>query len=112
MNQLGRNIKDLRHIGRFTQKDIADLLGVSVITIGAYESGRKVPRLDKLIKLADFFQVNLDSLIRGKKLEIKSKNGSLSFVFPADCDSHWLDRMIPVAEQMLIAMKQKRKEFQ
>ena len=112
-NQLGSNIKSLRLSACLTQKDFAQFLGVSVISVQSYESGNKIPRLDKLIKIADFFHINLDNLVRGKKIEIrKNTEGQLDFVFPTDYDSDWLDRMIPVTEKMLDAMKEKQKEFQ
>lgn len=64
-NQLGKNIKALRTLKRYTRKELAKMLDVSEITIGNYENGLREPNIEKLTALADFFGVSIDSLIRG-----------------------------------------------
>lgn len=48
---------------KVTQSEMAELLGVSVSTYGAYEEGRAEPRLENLHKLALFFRVSMDDLL-------------------------------------------------
>ena len=64
-NNIGKNLAALRKHARYSRKDIANILGVSEMTVGAYERGQKNPSIAKLIQLADFFAVSLDDLIRG-----------------------------------------------
>lgn len=45
-----------------TQQEMADFLGISQASFYAYTVGRAEPSLDKLIKLADYFNVSLDFL--------------------------------------------------
>lgn len=63
---LAENIQALRKSKGFSQKELADIVGVGVTTIGNYENGLREPNVDRLIKLADIFEVNLDTLIRGR----------------------------------------------
>ena len=108
MKNFGSNLKQLRHIADLTQSELAQILGVATNTVAYYEQGIKTPRLEMVIKIADFFHISIDNLIRGKKIDITSKNGSLNFVFPSDCSNDWLDRMIPAAENLVQAMKDKQ----
>ena len=64
-NNIGKNLAALRKHARYSRKDIANMLGISEMTVGAYERGGKNPSIAKLIQLADFFAVSLDDLIRG-----------------------------------------------
>ena len=64
-NNIGKNLAALRKHARYSRKDIANMLGVSEMTVGVYERGQKNPSIAKLIQLADFFAVSIDDLIRG-----------------------------------------------
>lgn len=52
----------LREERELKQADIADLLNVVPSTVSKYERGKSLPEHDGLIKLADFYNVNLDYL--------------------------------------------------
>ncbi len=51
----------LKENGR-TQQQMADYLGISQASFYAYTIGKAEPSLEKLIKLADYFDVSLDYL--------------------------------------------------
>lgn len=53
---------ELRADNDIKQKDLAQLLNVSVSAVSHYEKGLNTPDLGSLILLADFFQVSLDYL--------------------------------------------------
>ena len=57
------NIRSLRIDGGYTQKQIADYLGVSQNTYSQYELGVLNYSVDALVKLADFYNVSLDYLV-------------------------------------------------
>ncbi len=60
--QLGRQAKKLReHHGLF-QEDVAYALGLTRTQITNIETGRSLPSLPTLIKLAAFYECNLDYL--------------------------------------------------
>jgi len=47
-----------------SQHQIADKLEINQKTIGSYEEGRALPPLDGIIKIADFFKITVDELIK------------------------------------------------
>ncbi|WP_346729163.1 helix-turn-helix domain-containing protein [Lederbergia citrea] len=48
---------------KWTQKYVADLIGVARVTYTAYENGTKVPPLDTINKIAMVFNVDTDYLM-------------------------------------------------
>ena len=56
-------IKDLRKRQGLSQKDLADMLGVSQNAVSQYESGKRVPSLDMLVKIANILSVSADYLL-------------------------------------------------
>ena len=55
-------LKELREQRRLNQEGLARELNVSQSTISAYEVGDRVPDLETLIAIANFFHVSLDYL--------------------------------------------------
>lgn len=61
-----QNITFLRnqHESRPSQQKLADALGFKKSTLAAWESGRANPSFDDMVKLADYFEVTTDNLLR------------------------------------------------
>ena len=59
-------LKELRIKKQVPQQQLADLLGISTRALRFYEDGSREPKIEGLIKLADFFSVTLDYLV-GRK---------------------------------------------
>ena len=55
-------IKDLREDADKTQKEIADELGMWLNTYRNYETGKRIPPFDFMIKLSKYYNVSLDYL--------------------------------------------------
>lgn len=53
-----------------TQKELADIIGVSAPTFNEWVSGKKFPRIDKIQKLADYFGIQKSDLIEEKEKPI------------------------------------------
>lgn len=62
MDTLATRLKELRAERNVTQRQTAAAVGISEISYQRYEYGRP-PAYDKLIQLADFFDVSLDYLV-------------------------------------------------
>jgi len=62
-NAFHKNLGLLRRSRKGLQKDIAQLIGVSVRQAQRYEKGEQEPDIDGLIALADSFGVSLDYLV-------------------------------------------------
>jgi transcriptional regulator with XRE-family HTH domain len=45
------------------QKEIGNLLGVSISSVGKYENGERTPSPDTINQLADFFDISADFLL-------------------------------------------------
>jgi len=63
MLKLNERIKELREKNNKTQKQLADFLGIQVVSFQRFEYGMRCPSLDNLIKIADYFDVSLDYLV-------------------------------------------------
>lgn len=60
---LGDRIQQLRTKNCYSQDMLASLLGVSRQTISHYETNRRVPTLVSLMKMAEAFQVPVDTFV-------------------------------------------------
>ena len=63
MNKFNNNLKHYREIYGFTQKSLADKLGITIRAYQRYESGEREPKLDVLINIANIFCISLDELV-------------------------------------------------
>lgn len=61
---LGKRLKELRALKKLSQSDLAIVLNVDRSTYGKYETGDSSPDYEKLIKLAEFFDVTVDYLLK------------------------------------------------
>lgn len=71
-------IKELREQQRLNQEGLALKFNVSQSTISAYEVGERVPDLETLIAIANFFNVSLDYLAGLSDLKQPIKQSDLS----------------------------------
>ena len=62
-NDLSERLKELRFSRNLTQKEIADSVGMAPVAYQRYEYGTREPAYQKLIALADYFDVSLDYLV-------------------------------------------------
>lgn len=63
MIAFGEILAELRQDRKMTQKDLAQAMFVTVGTISNYENGVHYPDVEKLISLADYFNVTTDYLL-------------------------------------------------
>ena len=63
--QFCRNIAVLRRVKGMTQKEMAEILGVSVSTVRKMEKGEKIPRLKArlLCRVYEAFQISSDVML-------------------------------------------------
>lgn len=62
---LGERLYQLRRSRGMSQEQLAERIGVSRQTISKWEGGLSTPDLEKLIALADCFEITMDELVRG-----------------------------------------------
>jgi len=63
LENLGKNIKHLRKLLDYKQRELGGFIGVTTSMVSSYEIGRNIPSLEILIKLRNIFKVDLESLV-------------------------------------------------
>jgi transcriptional regulator with XRE-family HTH domain len=61
---LARNIKTFRGRRNWSQADLAEKSGLSIVYLSDIERGNKWPYLDTMVKLADTFKVEVYELLK------------------------------------------------
>jgi transcriptional regulator with XRE-family HTH domain len=56
-------LKYLRIKLNLTQKELADKLGVSQSSINYWEKGQRIPSIEAVAKISDFFDITIESLL-------------------------------------------------
>ena len=59
LETIGSKIKELRRNRHLSQEELADIINVNFRTIQRIETGRNVPSLETLSKLAQAFEINI-----------------------------------------------------
>jgi len=62
------NLKKFRMMRGNSQAEIASLLNIQTQTYQNYELGKRQPNLEILSKLADIYNTDIDSLVRGEEV--------------------------------------------
>ena len=73
--KIGVFIHDLRKEKELTQKQLADLVGVSDKTISKWETGRGIPDTAIMNELCKVLGISINELLSGERLSIDSYNG-------------------------------------
>lgn len=63
MATFGNILEELRKDRKMTQKELSEIIYVTTETISNYENDRYLPDIEKLIMLADYFNVTIDYLL-------------------------------------------------
>lgn len=64
-----KTLRELMRDKGINQNELADFLGVKRSTITMYVNGKSYPEFRTLIKIAEFFDVSLDYLVTGERVE-------------------------------------------
>lgn len=72
----GENLQKLRKEKNISQEQLAEELHVSRQTIGKWENGVTYPETECLIQISDFFEVSIDTLLKGTVTEQQSKSSA------------------------------------
>lgn len=64
-----RRFNELLHSRKVTQKEIAAVCGVSTSTVSTWSKGINMPRMDRLERLAAYFDLPASSLIESRETE-------------------------------------------
>ena len=69
---IGKQIKRLRKERKYTQANLAELLGTKPTTVASWEQGRNKPLMDKVQKMAIIFNVPISEIVGGEENDTPS----------------------------------------
>lgn len=80
---IGKRVRELRVKKGMSQQELGNSIGVTKVSICGYESGSRIPNLEKLMKLADTLGTTTDYLL-GREIIINNEEnktyiGSVSY---------------------------------
>lgn len=64
-------LREIRKQKGYSQLKVAMDLAISREALSYYESGKRSPDIDMLVKLSDYFNVSVDYLIKGEEFTKK-----------------------------------------
>lgn len=96
--QFSERLKSLREKKEITQRELAKLINIASSTLAMYETGRRKPDFETLIKLADFFDVSTDYLL-GRSNENDYKKPDFSKAFEADNLGQAIERIVNICTE-------------
>ena len=102
MPDFAEMLRYLRQRDGFTQRELASRLHMSPSSIGMYESGKRRPKYEEEETIADFFNVDLNTL-RGKRIIEDEPETVIDFaklippqIMEDDTLRHQLEEFIPL----------------
>lgn len=96
------------------QKDLAEKVGTTEVTISRYVNGMRIPRIDVVAKIASVFNVSLDYLLgisdsARNKNSIKNTNLDIALLmkdlYSLKGNNHLSNKQIEAVKQLLISNK-------
>lgn len=63
IDTLAKRLKELRIENNYSQKEIAELMGIAQVTYSHYELGRRSVSIQNLVKIAQIYNVSVDYLL-------------------------------------------------
>ena len=88
MGKINLRIAELRQAKKITQKDLAQIVGVSFQTISKWENGSVMPDITYLPVMAEYFKVSIDQL-----MGIVSLNGEEYIAGNTDTGQFWENKL-------------------
>jgi len=100
-----KNLKFLRVSQRFKQAELDEIIGLGKNAMSNYEIGRSTPAYEILIKIADYFGVTIDALLRIDMSEVGI--GASVSVTSADKEIKRIVQSLENIEHIITLLKQK-----
>lgn len=72
--KIGQFLRELRINAGMSQMDLADKLYLTRNTVSRYEMGMYLPSADVLVKLSEIFNISINEILAGKRLDEKDYN--------------------------------------
>lgn len=79
-NKIGLYLQNKRKEKNITQKELADIMGVTYQAVSRWEKGDSIPDLDSLDNLANFYKISIDDILQ-RKVENNNKDNTDNFKY-------------------------------
>lgn len=89
-------IRELRKQRGLTMKQLGSMLGLAESTVSQYETGKRQPDNETLLKLGEIFDVTVDFLLGGEKMPtpVFESGHSVNIVRIAGRDGSFLEKQL------------------
>ena len=74
---LGYRLRELRKENKLSQERLGKILGVSKVSVSGYESGNRIPSLEILDKILNYFDVSADYLL-GREINMVCEDDGIT----------------------------------
>ncbi len=104
----GARLKAARKQRKWTQKELANQLGIRFSQLNKYECGMHVPPVEKLIELAELLNTSVDYLLTGEQNESTPLHNTRlleRFRALADCTSDDQETVIKLIDAVIVKQK-------
>ena len=81
MNQIAKNLRELRDKSGLSLRELAEAIGVSHNTLATYERNDVVPTVNYAVKICEYFKVPVEYLLYGKKITTDFNDAELLKLF-------------------------------
>ena len=92
MNNIAKNIRELRKKHGLSLRALAEAIGVSHNTLATYEKNNVMPTITNALKVSEYFKVPVEYLVYGKKVMTDFNDGELLKLFREIDDYEEFDR--------------------
>lgn len=96
----GKNLMKLRKDRKLTRQAFADEMKLPVTTIAGYETAGREPKFSLLIKIADYFGVTVDSIIRGNNIAFKTADNSVKLEIPENLSKEEVQKVLTLHNEL------------
>jgi len=98
--KIGKKLRDYRYKNNYSQQQIAKFLDISQSTYCDWESDTMFPKTDKLLKIAQLFNTDVNELLASEKFDnsSSSKSETLEVLLKI---SKTLEKLVFLVEKMV-----------
>lgn len=76
VQKIGGFLKELRKQNNMTQEQLGEKIGVTNKTVSRWETGKYMPPIECLKLLSDLYQISINEILTGEKLDEKDYRGA------------------------------------
>lgn len=109
--EFSERLKNLRKEAGFTQVDVASKLGISQPAYASWERGVKKPTQEKLVKIAQIFNVSIDYLV-GNSEEKLDELDNIELLFRMNSKGLTDEEKAIFKKELIDFMEERKKAFE